>query len=195
VLTAPRGSHFVRVSSALTSVVRLCNCSIRCGARAGREARIARARASVALASAYAKFGSSLCGSRSEPEEPVGEAQVVLMARYVAVVAPAMGGRLLGISDIAARRRGRCQSRRFGSYGGHRSPPESGRAGAQDELTASMLLEAQQTQQHPSVLVAKGQRIATTGSVDQVSRYFQPGEDLSHSRDIIADLFWEQRRV
>ena len=47
----------------------------------------------------------------------------------------------------------------------------------------------------PSVLVAKRERVATAGAVDQVSRYFQPGEDLSHPRDVIADFFWEQRRV
>jgi hypothetical protein len=87
-------------------------------------------------------------------------------------------------------------------------------ASRRGELAASMRFAVQQTQQQrhigpwpkvaetgrrlrvrggsPSVFVAKGERVAATGAVDQVAGYFQPDQDLPHPRDVVADLFWEQ---
>src|SRR5580700_3473311 len=41
----------------------------------------------------------------------------------------------------------------------------------------------------------KGQRITATGSIDQVARNLQTGEDLPYTEYVIADLFWKERRV
>jgi hypothetical protein len=37
--------------------------------------------------------------------------------------------------------------------------------------------------------------VAPPRAVDQVAGYFQPGEDLSHPRDVIADFFWKQSGI
>ena len=42
------------------------------------------------------------------------------------------------------------------------------------------------------VSVAKREGVATTGAVDQVTRDFEPGQDLPDPRDIVADFFGEQ---
>jgi hypothetical protein len=57
-----------------------------------------------------------------------------------------------------------------------------------DQLSASTLTA------HES-LTAKGQRIAATGPIDQVTGNLQAGKDLPNTEHVVPDFFWEQRRV
>ncbi len=105
---------------------------------------------------------------------------------------------LLMISDMFGGPTRTDQDIGLGSYGDPRSPLPRAEKRLVLKLSRaerSKFSALSSAPKQPSVRVAKRERVAATGAVDQVSGYLQAGEDLSDPRDVIADLFWEQGRV